>query len=132
MVIHRSSIGCIERTMSYLLEKKQGRLPTWLAPTQVKIINFTDRNILFCEKFSQELEKEGIRIDKDFRQISVSNKIKDAELMKIPYIIVIGDKEEKEKTLAIRKRGKGKPIFGIKKEEFIKEILEEIKSKNEN
>jgi len=129
VVIHRSSSGATERVIAYLLEKNQGALPVWLSPVQVKIINFTDRNTDSCEKFAKELENNNIRIERDFRQISVPAKIKDAELMKIPYIIVIGDKEKEQDTLAVRKRGEGKPKFGIKKETFIKEILDEIKNK---
>lgn len=123
MVIHRSSIGCIERTMAYLLEKTQGRLPTWLAPVQVKVINFTDRNLKSCEMLVKKLEDENIRVEADFRQIPIGGKIKEAELQKIQYIIVIGDKEEKEKTLAVRS---GKNIKIMKAEEFIKNIKKEI------
>jgi len=123
LVIHRSSIGCIERTMAYLLEKTQGRLPTWLAPVQVKVINFTDRNLKTCKKFVEKLEKEKIRFETDFRKIKLPGKIKEAELMKIPYIIVIGDKEEKTKSVNIRKDGK---IKTEKQDKFISNLIKEI------
>ncbi|MBM3247333.1 threonine--tRNA ligase [Candidatus Pacearchaeota archaeon] len=126
MVIHRSSVGCIERTLSYLLEKTQGNLPTWLSPVQVRVISFTDRNIKACEKLVEELRAEGIRVDADLDSNTVNDKVRKAAEMKIPYLITIGDKEEEKKTLAIKKRGETKPKFGVKKTDFIKEILSEI------
>jgi threonyl-tRNA synthetase len=127
MVIHRSSTGATERMISFLLEKTQGNLPLWLSPRQVRIINFTDRN----EKATRKLEKElqeaipKLRIEKDLRSETVSAKIRDAEMMKVNYIIVLGDKEEKTNTLAVRPRGK-KPQFNVKKQDFLKEIKEEL------
>jgi len=127
MVIHHSSgIGCIERTMAYLLEKTQGHLPTWLAPVQVKVINFTDRNTKTCEKFVKKLEENKIRVETDFRSIPLNGKIKEAELMKIPYIVVIGDKEEKSKSVNVRKNGK---TSVVKEDEFVKEIIKDIVGK---
>lgn len=128
MIIHRSSIGCTERTMAYILEKTQGALPTWLSPIQVRVINFTDRNNKSCEKLVIELKEKGIRVDSDLASVPLAGKIRDAELMKIPYIIVIGDKEEKEKNIAVRKRGE-KNIYHESTERFIKQITEEIKER---
>jgi threonyl-tRNA synthetase len=127
MVIHRSSVGCIERTMAYLLEKTQGRLPTWLSPIQVKVLSFTDKNIKSAEKLFNELREAGIRCELDIDSSPVQGKIRNAEMQKIPYIIMIGDKEEQNKTLAVRSDGKVK--FGVKKETFLKDILEEIKER---
>jgi threonyl-tRNA synthetase len=123
MVIHRSSIGCIERTIAYLLEKTQGRLPLWLSPIQVKVVDFTDRNLKSCEKFVEKLENENIRVETDFRQIPIQGKIKEAEMQKVPYIVVIGDKEETTNSVAVRS---GKKIESLKAEEFIKKIKKEI------
>jgi threonyl-tRNA synthetase len=130
MVIHRSSIGCIERTMAYLLEKTQGRLPTWLSPIQVRLLSFTDRSIGYAEKVVEKMKKEipGLRIDYDFSQTTLPSKVKSSEEMKIPYIITVGDKEEKEKTLAIRKRGNNK-LENMKTEEFLKKIKKEIENR---
>mgnify|MGYP001606687958 CR=1 FL=1 len=126
MIIHRSAVGCIERTMAYLLEKTQGALPVWLSPIQVRVINFTDRNTKASEKLIEELKKLiNIRIDSDFRDTTINEKIRDAELQKIPLIIVIGDKEEKSNTLAIRERG-NKPQFGVKLKKFVLELKEKI------
>jgi threonyl-tRNA synthetase len=124
MVVHRSSIGAIERIISVLLEQTQGKLKTWLAPVQVKVLSFTNRNKKYGEKVFKALRDEGIRVESDFRDTPVSGKVKDAELMKIPYIINVGDKEEKSKTLAVRRHGKVK--FGVKLDKFIKDVKKEI------
>jgi len=130
-IIHRSSSGATERMMAYLLEKTQGNLPLWLSPTQVRIINFTDRNNKTVEKLEEYFKKQipNLRVDIDLENTTVGDKVRKAELLKIPYIIVIGDKEEKSKTLAVRERGK-KPKFGVDKEKFLKEIEEMIEKKS--
>jgi len=131
MVIHRSSAGCTERTMAYLLEKTQGALPTWLSPVQVKVLSFTDRNEKGVEKVVKELKEAlpSLRIETDVRNTTVNDKIRDSEMMKIPYAIVIGDKEEKAGTLAVRKRGVKKVDYGVKIEKFIENLEKEIDSR---
>ena len=130
IMLHRAIFGSVERFIGILLEHLNGALPTWLSPIQVRVINFTDRNNKACEKFVENAKKEilGLRIDYDLRTVPVNTKIRDAELMKIPYIIVIGDKEEQGNTLAIRKRGK-KPEFGIKESDFLNDLFKEIKER---
>ena len=127
MVIHRSSIGAIERILAVLLEQTQGDLKTWLAPIQVRILSFTERNVKHSEKILEKLKKEipNLRIDSDFRNISVQGKVKDSEIMRIPYIIVLGDKEESSNSLAVRTRG-SKKIESIKINKFIKGLKKEI------
>ncbi len=124
-VIHRSSTGATERVISYLLEKTQGNLPLWLNPVQVKILNMTDRNLKYAEKVLEELKKEGVRVESDFSAVPISKKVRDAQLEKVYYMITVGDKEEKGKTLAIRTRD-GKVKFGVKLERFVDEIKKEI------
>ena len=114
--------------MGVLLEHLNGSLPVWLSPIQVRVINFTDRNNKYAEKITKELKKNGIRVDIELSSVPLGGKIRDAELMKIPYIIVVGDKEEKEKTIALRKRG-SKNIESISMDNFIKKINEEIKER---
>ena len=130
MVIHRSSIGAIERIMAVLLEQTQGNLKTWLSPVQVKVLSLTDRNIKYCKEVIKKLGEEipGLRIDSDFRNTTMQGKVKDAEIMKIPYIIVLGDREEKEKNMAVRTRG-SKKIQKLSIDNFIKSIREEIEKK---
>jgi len=130
VILHRVLYGSLERFIGILLEHCNGRLPTWLAPIQVRILSFTDRNIDYAEKIIKTLESNipNLKIDADFRQIPVPSKVKDAELTKIPYIIVIGDKEEKEKTLAVRIKGDSK-IKIFKVNEFADKIKEEIEER---
>ena len=128
IVIPRSSVGCLERTMAYILEKTQGSLPLWLSPVQVRVINLTDRNAKSCEKILKEIKEEilNLRIDSDFRSTTVSDKVRDAEMQKIPYVVVIGDKEEESKTIAVRERGNAKPKFKVKLKSFVEEIRHKI------
>ena len=127
LVIHRAILGSVERFIGILLEHTNGALPLWLSPTQVRVINFTDRNTKSVEKIVEEMKKEisQLRIDADFESTTVSDKVRNAELLRIPYIIVIGDKEEENKTLAVRERGK-KPKFGISHKDFIEDLKEKI------
>ena len=130
IMLHRTVYGSLERFMGILLEHFNGRLPTWLAPIQVRVLSFTDRN----EKYAKEVIKKlgekvpNLRIDADFRQVSVPAKVKDGEIMRVPYIIVVGDKEEKEKKIAVRVRGDKKiQNFGV--DEFGEKIRKEIEER---
>ena len=127
VMIHRTIYGSLERFLGILLEHHKGRLPTWLAPVQVRILSFTDRNVDYSKRFIKQFEEKvpNLRIDADFRQTTVSAKVKEAELMKIPYIVVVGDKEEKEKTVAVRIRG-DKKIKNFEIKEFIDKLKKEI------
>ncbi len=130
IMIHRAIFGSLERFIGILLEHTNGRLPTWLSPVQVRILSFTDRNVKHCEKVVEKMKKDipGLRIDTDFDQKTLQSKVKSAEEMKIPYIIVLGDKEEKEGVLAIRKGGE-KKIESIKEDKFILKLKEEIEKR---
>ncbi|MBU3905303.1 MAG: threonine--tRNA ligase [Nanoarchaeota archaeon] len=128
IMIHRVIYGALERFFGILIEHYNGDFPTWLAPVQVRILSFTDRNIEYSKKISEGLKKFGIRVDEDYESNTMSSKVMDAELQKIPYIITCGDKEEEKETLAIRGRN-GKVKFNVKPEDFIEQILEEIKEK---
>ena len=131
IMLHRVIYGSLERFIGILLEHTNGRLPLWLTPFQVRVLSFTDRNVDYARKIIQKIGEEipNIRIDADFKQTTVPAKVKDAEIMRVPYIIVVGDKEEKEKTLAVRVKGNSK-IETIKTEEFIKRIKKEIDERN--
>jgi len=129
MVIHRSSSGATERMIAYLLEKTQGALPTWLSPIQVRVLSFTDRNKKAAEKLLEKLKQENIRADADLDSTTMSEKVRKAELQKIPYIITIGDKEEKAKTIAVRQRGK-KELKQEKTEKFMSDLKKEITDRN--
>jgi len=129
IMLHRVIYGSLERMIGVLLEHLNGNLPTWLSPLQVRVISFTDRNIKAVDKFVDKLKEKGIRADSDNRNDTVNAKIRDAEMQRIPYIIVLGDKEEEKGTLAVRSRGE-KPKFDIKPEKFMEDLLEEIKNRN--
>lgn len=131
IIIHRAILGSYERFMGFLLEQTEGRLPLWLSPRQVRIISFTDRNNKATEKLEKELKEAipNLRVDIDTRSDTVQSKIRDAEMLKINYIVVIGDKEEENKTLAVRSRGE-KPQFGVKRDKFFKDLKEEIENRN--
>ncbi len=125
-MVHRTVLGSLERFIGVLLEHTSGNLPVWLSPIQVRVLSFTDRNIKATEKIEKEMREAGVRVDSDLKDETVNNKVRNAEIQHIPYIIVIGDKEEKSKTLAVRKHGK---VYNIKTEKFIKELKEEIEKR---
>lgn len=126
VMVHRSSVGCIERTLAFLIEKYAGAFPTWLAPVQVKLINFTDRNLKYAQKIEKALREEEIRIETDYDSGTIQRKIRDAEMEKVPYILVVGDKEQDAGTIAVRTRGKQKVEFGVELDKFIEKIKKEI------
>ncbi|MEK6875085.1 MAG: threonine--tRNA ligase [Nanoarchaeota archaeon] len=130
IMLHRVIYGSLERFIGVLIEHYNGRLPTWLAPIQVRVLSFTDRNQDYARGIIKNLEKSipNLRLDADFTQRTVQAKVKDAEMMKIPYIIVIGDKEEKEKKLAVRVRGNSK-IESFSLEDFILRLEREIRER---
>ncbi len=125
-MLHRVIYGSLERFIGILLEHTNGHLPLWLAPKQIRIINFTDKNNKSCENLKQELEDKGFRVDTDLRSEPIGGKIKQAEIEKIPYIITIGDREEKNNTLAVRHNSK---VKNINTEEFVKSIIEEAEKR---
>jgi len=127
-VIHRTSIGCYERTLALLLEKFAGAFPVWLAPEQVKIIPISDKHLDFAYSVKEKLEKAGIRLSIDSRSEKMGYKIREAQLEKIPYMLVMGDKEVECGEVAVRKRGEG-DIGAMKVDEFAELIKKEVDSK---
>ncbi len=127
VMLHWTVFGSLERFIGILIEHTNGRLPTWLAPVQVRVLSFTDRNEKYAKKVVEQLGEKipNLRVDSDLKQTTVQSKVKDAELMKVPYIIVIGDKEEKENDLAVRIRG-DKKIQKINVGDFISKLRKEI------
>lgn len=126
IIIHRVIYGSLERFIGILLEHTNGQLPLWLAPEQARVINFTYRNTKACEKLIKELQAKNVRVSTDFGSEPIQGKIKQAEIEKIPYIVVIGDKEEKSGKLAVRKKGN---VTSMKKEKFIDAMVKEIEGK---
>ena len=128
LVIHRSIMGSIGRFMGIILENSKGNLPLWLSPIQTRIVTITERNKEYAEKVREKLKEAGIRVELDDGSRTLEYKIRDAQLSKAYYTIVIGDKEEANGTIAIRGRD-GKTEYGHKLEEFIKENTKKIKEK---
>lgn len=126
VMIHNAIYGSLERFAGILLEHTNGNLPLWLSPTQVRVLSFTDRNKERAKEIFETLKKEGIRADFDFDSTTVNDKVRSAEMMKIPYIVTIGDKEEEKGTLAVRERGKKELKFDVDTNGFIKEIKGKI------
>jgi len=126
VMLHRVVYGSLERFMGILLEDTNGKLPLWLASKQIRIINFTDKNNGSCTRLANELSELGFRVDTDIKSEPIGGKIKAAELLKIPYIITIGDKEEQSGNLAVRKDNK---VTQIKKSDFISQIQKEEKER---
>jgi threonyl-tRNA synthetase len=128
IVIHRSSIGAFERTMALLIEHYAGAFPAWLSPVQAQVIPVADRHIDYARKIAKIIKDEGIRVELKDEQETVSKKIRNGELQKIPYLLVVGDREIKAKNVAVRQRGKG-DLGATKLEIFIDKIKQEIKEK---
>lgn len=128
VVIHRSSIGAIERVMAFLIEHYAGAFPTWLSPVQVKILPIADRHLEYANMVKNQIDEAGVRAELDSRSEKLGAKIRDAQIQKIPYMIIIGDKEMENKKIAVRKRN-GEDLGSLELQEFIKNIKIEIESK---
>jgi len=127
-VIHRTSIGCYERTLALLIEKYAGAMPMWLAPTQVMVLPIGDRQIEFANSVAEKLKAYGIRVETDDRREKIGYKIREAQLEKVPYMLVIGDKEMETGSVAVRSRKDGDK-GAMQVDEFLKLALDEIASK---
>ncbi len=127
-IIHRTSLGCYERTLALLIEKYAGALPTWLAPTQVRILPITDRNNDYTDALVEKLERAGVRVESDKRAEKTGYKIREAQMAKIPYMLVVGDKEEETGTVSVRRRGET-DMASMTIDEFISKITVEISTK---
>ncbi|MBR6533172.1 MAG: threonine--tRNA ligase [Clostridia bacterium] len=128
-IIHRTSIGCYERTLALLIEKYAGAFPMWLAPTQVKILPIADRHLDYAYDVKKQLEAKGMRVELDDRNEKIGYKIREARLQKVPYMLVIGDSEVEAGTVAVRQRGENGDLGAMKTEEFIVRAVEEIETK---
>lgn len=129
LVIHRAILGSFERFVGFLLEEYAGRLPLWLSPVHVRLVNLTERNLTFMNKVGQQMRDAGLRVEIDDRNDTINKKVRAAEVEKIPFIVTVGDKEEEKKTLAVRDTRTGKVTFGVKTEDFIKDLQREISEK---
>ena len=106
-IIHRTSLGCYERTLAYLIEEYAGALPTWMAPEQVRFLPVTDRAADYCADAAKALESQGFRVEVDYRNEKVGKKIRDAQMEKVPYMVVVGDRDMENGTVSPRHRTDG-------------------------
>jgi len=126
-MLHRVILGAMERFIGVLIEHYAGAFPVWLAPVQAILLTVTDRHIPYAEKAYLTLVRKGIRVEKDFRNEKLGFKIREAQLQKIPYMLVVGDREEKEGTISPRKRS-GEAMKAMQLEDFIKLVESEYPS----
>ena len=130
-IIHRTSIGCYERTLAYLIEKFAGAFPVWLAPVQVVVASLTERNEEYAKEIYEKLCALGIRCELDIRSEKIGYKIREAQAQKVPYTIILGDSEMENKTVSFRARH-NEQVNGVAFSEFTSRILDEINTKKLN
>ena len=120
--------GSIDRFMAYIIEEYKGRFPLWLSPTQVKILPISDEQLEYAKTIEKELLKNKIRVKVDSRAEKIGYKIREAELERVPYMLILGKKEAEEKVLSIRRRGnKENDVMNL--DEFVTKLLKEIEEK---
>lgn len=128
LIIHRAPLGTHERFIGFLLEQYAGKFPLWLAPRQVKVLPISDKFGDYAKGVTQALKKAGIRAEMDDRNEKIGKKIRDTELLKVPYMLIIGEKEVNEGKVSVRRQGKG-DLGAISVEEFIEKAAQEIRNR---
>ncbi|MCB0419569.1 MAG: threonine--tRNA ligase [Bdellovibrionales bacterium] len=128
VMLHRAILGSLERFIGVYLEHTAGHLPMWLAPTQVRILNVTDHQQEYCQEIYEALHSEGLRVHLDDRSEKLGYKIREAQLLKTPYMLIIGDKEKENGTVSIRLRN-GDTKYGVKLKEFVHTVVTENRSR---
>lgn len=129
VMIHRAVLGSLERFFGIMTEHFAGKFPLWLSPVQVKLLPIADRHVEYCKELCAEMDRHGLRVEVDERTESTPKKVRDSQLMNIPLMITIGDKEIENHTLAVRTLD-GKVKFGVVKEDFMHKIVDLIKNKS--
>ena len=127
-IIHRTSLGCYERTLAYLIEEYAGALPTWMAPEQVRFLPVTDRAADYCAEQAKKLEALGYRVEVDYRNEKIGKKIREAQIDKVPYMVVVGDRDIENSTVSPRHRADG-DLGAMSMDEFIAILNEVVDSK---
>jgi len=124
IMIHRALLGSLERFLGVLIENYAGAFPFWISPVQIKVLTITDRTVSYGEKIAQALIKEGFRVETDFRNEKLNYKIRIAQQEKVPYMVILGDKEEQEEVISVRTR-KGEVLNNIKLRDFVNQLKKE-------
>ena len=128
-IIHRTSMGCYERTLAWLIEHYNGALPTWLSPEQVRILPISDKYMDYAETVKKELRKYDIKVEIDARSEKIGYKIREARLEKLPYMLIVGEKEAEEGNVSVRMRGDDGDLGSMELSAFIEKITTEIREK---
>jgi len=129
VMIHRVIFGSIERFIGILIEHYAGAFPVWLAPVQARILPISEKHLEYAQKVKQQLQDAGIRVELDERNEKIGYKIREAQMQKVPYMLIVGDKEAEENTVSVRVRGKGD--VGQKSiDAFIEEVKELVSKFN--
>ena len=127
VVIHRAILGTLDRFMAFLIEETKGAFPTWLAPVQVKVLPISDKHLEYANKVKEALQDKEVRVEVDDRAEKIGYKIREAQLQKVPYMLVVGDKEQEAGEVGVRNRKDG-DVGAMKLENFVEKIDEEIKT----
>ena len=128
-IIHRTSLGCYERTLALLIEKYAGAFPLWLAPVQVKVLPIADRHFEYASQLEEKLSAAGFRVETDYRNEKIGFKIREARLQKLPYMLIVGDSEVENGTVSVRKRGEDGDLGTMTADEFLSRALTENATK---
>ena len=125
VMVHRVILGAIERFIGVLIEHYAGNFPLWIAPVQVKVLNVTDNQAAYVEQVCDELRSQGVRVQSDLRNEKLGFKIREAQMEKVPYMLVVGEKEMNERKVSLRRQGKG-DLGSVGLEAIIQTITDEI------
>jgi len=129
IMLHRAIVGSLERFIGILIEQHAGALPTWLAPTQVSVLNITDSQAEYAQEVAKTLKNQGLRVDLDLRNEKITYKIREHSMQKLPYILVVGDKEKEAGAVAVRARG-NQDLGVMSLEAFSQKIASDIALKS--
>jgi threonyl-tRNA synthetase len=128
-MLHRAIVGSLERFIGILIEESAGALPTWLAPVQIAVLNITDAQADYARSVAKTLQNQGLRVDLDLKNEKITYKIREHSMQKLPYLLVIGDKEMAAGSVAVRARG-GKDLGAMPLDAFVQLIQSDIADKS--
>jgi threonyl-tRNA synthetase len=127
-MLHRAIVGSLERFIGILIENHAGAMPVWLAPTQAIVLNISENSAEYAQKIQQMLKKQGFRVESDLRNEKITYKIREHALQKLPYLLVVGDKERESNTVAVRARG-GIDLGVMPVDAFVTRLQQDIAKK---
>jgi threonyl-tRNA synthetase len=128
VMLHRAIVGSLERFIGILIENHAGAMPVWLAPTQAMVLNISENSAEYAQKVQQTLKKQGFRVESDLRNEKITYKIREHALQKLPYLLVVGDKERDSNTVAVRARG-GVDLGVMPLDSFVTRLQQDIAQK---